>query len=41
MKETIKYRPYRLWGYVQDQFKLSDAEMAAYFGPRPDNPDGT
>lgn len=38
--ETLAYRPYRLWGYIQDEFKLSDAQMAQYFGPRPEKPEG-
>ena len=38
MKETMLYRPYRLWGYVQEQFQLTDTQMASYFGPRPADP---
>lgn len=38
--ETIPYRRYRLWEYVQTQFKLTDEQMAHYFGTRPANPDG-
>ena len=37
--ETMTYRPYRLWGFVQDQFGLNDSQMEYYFGPRPANPD--
>lgn len=39
MKNTMAYRPYRLWGMVQTQFRLSDLEMIHYFGERPQDPD--
>lgn len=35
MKNIVRGRPYHVWGHVQDWFKLSDAQMEAYFGPRP------
>ena len=38
MKNVMNLRPYRLWGYVQEQFKLSDQEMIYYFGARPADP---
>lgn len=38
LKNIIKGRPYHLWGLVQTQFKLSDAQMMEYFGPRPELP---
>ena len=37
--ETMVYRPYRLWGFVQEQFGLNNSQMEYYFGPRPANPD--
>jgi len=36
--ETMLYRPYRLWGYIQQFWGLSDAQMIHYFGERPANP---
>ena len=39
MKETMTYRPYKLWGQIQTQFQLSDLQMDQYFGPRPANPE--
>lgn len=39
MKNTINRRPYLLWGFVQEQFELTDAQMIHYFGARPANPD--
>ena len=39
MKDTMNRRPYLLWGYVQEEFGLSNAEMIRYFGERPANPD--
>ncbi len=38
LKNTLKKRPNLLWGYIQDAFSLSDAEMIEYFGPRPEMP---
>ena len=38
MKETMQLRPYKFWGLVQTQFKLSDLDMEHYFGPRPADP---
>ena len=38
MKNTMRKRPWYFWGFVQEQFKLTDAEMIRYFGPRPDKP---
>jgi hypothetical protein len=40
MRNTVMvYRPYRLWGMVQEQFQLSNQQMLDYFGPRPADPD--
>ena len=39
LRNVLKKRPNLLWGYVQEQFQLSDAEMVSYFGPRPEMPD--
>ena len=39
MKETMTRRPYLLWGFIQDQFELSNDQMIYYFGARPANPD--
>ncbi len=40
MRNTVMvYRPYRLWGMVQEQFKLTNDQMLQYFGPRPADPD--
>ena len=36
---TIKLRPHRLWDFIKDEFKLSNAEMEALFGPQPAYPD--
>ncbi|MGN1369398.1 MAG: lamin tail domain-containing protein [Aristaeellaceae bacterium] len=38
LRETIAYRPNRLWKMVKDQFKLTDAQMLDYFGPQPEVP---
>jgi len=35
LRETLQYRPHRLWKMVQDAFKLTDAQMIVYFGPQP------
>lgn len=32
-------RPELLWGYIQEAFELSDAQMLDYFGPQPVMPD--
>ena len=34
-KNVINSRPYLFWKQIQDFFKLSDAQMETYFGPRP------
>ncbi len=40
LRNTVMvYRPFRLWGMVQEQFKLTDQQMISYFGPRPADPD--
>lgn len=39
MRNVINKRPHLLWGYVQDEFKLSDKQMIDYFGPRPALPE--
>ena len=36
LKNTLKKRPYILWGQVKEAFKLTDAQMNEYFGPRPE-----
>ena len=33
------WRPYRLYGYIQDGFDLTDAQMREYFGERPPKPE--
>ena len=38
MKNVMTQRPYKFWDMVQTQFKLSDDQMAHYFGTRPDKP---
>lgn len=38
MKNTMNKRPYYLWGYVQEQFGLSNSQMIYYFGERPPQP---
>jgi hypothetical protein len=38
LQNTLKKRPNLLWGYVRDQFELSNAQMEKYFGPRPEMP---
>lgn len=38
LRNVIKKRPNILWGYIQEEFELSDAEMLDYFGPRPEMP---
>lgn len=35
LKNIVRGRPYHVWGHVRDWFKLTDAEMVAYFGERP------
>lgn len=35
LRNTCRKRPYLLWGYIQDAFSLSDAQMLDYFGERP------
>lgn len=37
-EETLLCRPWYLWGYIQDAFKLSDTQMNDYYGPRPEKP---
>ena len=39
LRNTLKKRPYILWGQVREQFKLTNEEMEAYFGPRPEKRD--
>ena len=38
LRNTCKKRPNLLWGFIQDAFELSQAQMEDYFGPRPDMP---
>ncbi len=39
LHNTFLKRPYLLWAMVKEAFKLSDAQMVSYFGPRPEKPD--
>lgn len=39
LRNTLKKRPNKLWGYIQEGFGLSNAEMVHYFGERPALPD--
>lgn len=39
MKNVINWRPYRLWGFVQEEFNLTNDQMLHYFGPRPASPE--
>ena len=39
MKDTINRRHYMLYGFIQEQFKLSNDEMNYYFGTMPPKPD--
>ena len=32
-------RPYYIWQDAKSFFNLTDAELTAYFGPCPENPD--
>ena len=36
LKNTLKRRPYILWGQVKEAFGLTDEEMLEYFGPKPE-----
>ena len=36
-KNVMRKRPHFLWKFVQDEWKLSDAEMIHYFGRQPEN----
>ncbi len=38
MKNTMNKRPYYFWGFVQNQFSLTNAQMTHYFGARPAQP---
>ena len=38
LRNTCRKRPNLLWGYTQDAFNLTDAQMIHYFGPRPEMP---
>lgn len=39
LKNTIKKRPTLLWEMIQEQFKLTDAQMIDYFGEKPEMPE--
>ncbi len=39
LRNVVKKRPNLLWGFVQDSFSLSNAQMVEYFGERPEMPD--
>lgn len=38
LKNVIKKRPTLLWAMIQEQFKLTDAQMIDYFGEQPEMP---
>ncbi len=38
LRNVCRKRPNKLWGFAQDAFNLTDAEMIEYFGPRPEMP---
>ena len=38
LRNVVKKRPSLCWDQVKEWFKLSDAQMRGYFGPRPDIP---
>ena len=38
LRNVCRKRPNKLWGFAQDAFNLTDAEMVKYFGPRPEMP---
>ncbi|MDR0397192.1 MAG: lamin tail domain-containing protein [Oscillospiraceae bacterium] len=40
LDNVIRKRNHLAWGHVQSWFKLTDAEMESYFGPRPPLPEG-
>ena len=37
MKNTMRKRPYYLWQFIQEQWKLSNDQMLYYFGEQPAN----
>ena len=37
VRNVARATPHLVWGYVQDWFKLSNAEMEGYFGSRPES----
>ena len=39
LHNTFLKRPYLFWAMVKEAFKLTDAQMTGYFGPRPEKPD--
>ena len=38
LRNVIRCRPTRLWGFTQDAFNLTNAEMVKYFGEQPEFP---
>lgn len=38
LQNTMKLRPYYLWGFVRDELNVTNAEMLKYFGERPEIP---
>ena len=40
LRNTIRCRPTKLWGFIKEAFKLSESEMISYFGPQPEYPEG-
>lgn len=39
LRDTINWRPARLFEFVQEKFELSDQQMLDYFGPKPPAPE--
>lgn len=39
LRNVIKKRPNKLWGFIKEEFSLSDAQMLDYFGEQPEIPD--
>ncbi len=41
LRNVVRLRPRHCWVQVKDWFKLTDQQMAQYFGPKPEYPEGT
>lgn len=39
LRTTIKNRPNKLWGFIQEAFSLTDEQMLDYFGEQPEVPE--